>query len=120
IGVIDAQMQSELGTRGEHAIGLVGAFADEIIYQNGGVGFGAIENEWRQLLYLERRIDSCHQSLAGGFFVARSSIDLPRQKEPRNLLGLQRALEFGGIDAVVLNSVARAQHLGLLQTRNRL
>src|SRR5205823_2494565 len=82
IGVIDAQMQSELGTRGEHAVGLVGALADEIVYQNGGVGLGAIENEWRQSLYLERRIDSCHQSLAGGFFVARSSIDLSRQKEP--------------------------------------
>ena len=45
VGVVDAQVQAELGARGEHAVGLVGALADEVVDEDAGVGFGAIESE---------------------------------------------------------------------------
>ena len=45
VGVVDAEMQTELGARGEHAVRLVGAFADEVVDEDAGVGFGAIEGE---------------------------------------------------------------------------
>ena len=45
VGVVDAEVEAELGTRGEHAVGLVGAFADEVVDEDAGVGFGAVEGE---------------------------------------------------------------------------
>ncbi len=50
VGVVDAEVEAELGARGEHAVGLVGAFADEVVDEDAGVGFGAVEGEgasWR-------------------------------------------------------------------------
>src|SRR5207247_3402986 len=41
IGVVDAQMQPELGARGEHPVGLLRALAYQIVYQNTRVAFGA-------------------------------------------------------------------------------
>ena len=45
VGIVDAQMETELGARGEHAIGLVGSLADEVVDEDGGVGLAAIEGE---------------------------------------------------------------------------
>ena len=61
-----------------------------------------------------------HQSLARSLFIAAGAVDLTGEIQPRNLLGLQRALQLGGIDGVVLDGVARAQHLGVLQAGDRL
>src|SRR5262245_57564934 len=112
VGVVNAQMQPELGARGEHAIGLVGSLADEVVNQNRGVSFGAVENQRRLALDLEPGIDAGHQSLAGGFFITRRAVDLSGKKQALDLLGLERPLELSGIDAVVLDGVARTQHLG--------
>ena len=47
VGVVDAEVEAELGARGEHAVGLVGALADEVVDEDAGVGFGAVEGEGR-------------------------------------------------------------------------
>ena len=47
VGVVDAEVQAELGARGEHAVGLVGALGDEVVDEDAGVGFGAVEGEGR-------------------------------------------------------------------------
>ncbi len=47
VGVVDPQMQAELGARGKHAVRLVGALADQVIDQDRGVGLGAIEDQRR-------------------------------------------------------------------------
>ena len=44
----------------------------------------------------------------------------PARNRPRDLFRFQRALQFGGIDRVVLDGIAGAQHLGVLQAGNRL
>ena len=43
----------------------------------------------------------------------------PAKIQVRDLLGLQRALELGRVDGVVLDGVAGAQHLGRLEAGNR-
>ena len=45
VGVVDAEVEAELGAGGEHAVGLVGAFGDEVVDEDAGVGFGAVEGE---------------------------------------------------------------------------
>src|ERR1700758_4384405 len=91
VGIIDAQVQTKLGARSEHAIRFVRAFGNKIVDKNCSVPFGTIEDERRLVLYFEPGVDSRHQSLAGGFFIARRAIDLSREKQARDLLGFKRA-----------------------------
>ena len=50
VGVVDPQVQAEFGARSEHAVGLVGALADQVVDQDRGVGLGAIEDQRRFIL----------------------------------------------------------------------
>src|SRR6185437_14108871 len=45
VGVVDAQVQAELGARGEHAVRLVGALGDEVVDEDAGVALGTVERE---------------------------------------------------------------------------
>src|SRR5215469_18805790 len=109
IGIIDAQVQPELGTRREHAIRLVRSLADKVVDEDGCVGLGAIENQRRLTLYLERGIDTRHDALACGLFVAAGAVDLAGKVEARNLLGFERALELSRVNGVILDRVTGAQ-----------
>ena len=71
-------------------------------------------------LDLQRGVDAGHQALAGGFFVAGGAVDLAAEEQAGDLARLERALEFSGIDRVVLDGVAGAQHLGVFEAGNRL
>ena len=113
-------MQTELGARSEHAVRLFGAFRNQIVDQNGRVRFCAVEHQRRLFLHLQRRVNSGHDSLARRFFVPRRPIDLPREKQSGNLFRFQRALEFRGIDRIVLNRVPRPHHLGAIEPGDRL
>ena len=42
VGVVDAEVEAELGAGGEHAVGLVGALADEVVDHDADVGLGAV------------------------------------------------------------------------------
>ncbi len=55
VGVVDAEVQAELGAGGEHAVGLVGAAADEVVDEDAEVGLGAVEMERGLLLDGQRR-----------------------------------------------------------------
>ena len=113
-------MQAELRTRCEHAVRLVRAFADEIVDQNRSVALGAIENECWLAFELKRGVDARHNALACRFLVARSTVDLSRQEQALDLLGLKRALKLGRIDGVVFDRVSRPQHLRGIESWNRL
>ena len=43
----------------------------------------------------------------------------PAEEQAGDLLGFQRAFEFGGIDGVVFDGVAGAHHLGVFEAGNR-
>ncbi len=115
VGVVDAQVEAELGSRGEHAIRLVGALGDQVINEDRGVGLGAIEDERCVIAYFKSCVNARHQALAGGFFVAAGAVNLASQEEVGDLFGFEGAFEFGGVDGIVLDGVTRAQHIGVLQ-----
>src|SRR5271169_3886978 len=100
VGVVDTQVQAELGSRSEHAIRLVRPLADEVVDEDCGVRLRAVENERRLALYLECRVDARHDALASGLFVAAGAVDLAGKVEARNLLGFERALQLRRIDGV--------------------
>src|SRR6266850_686855 len=81
VSVVDPQMEAELGARREHAVGLVRALGNEVIDQDRGVCLGAVEDEWRLALHLQGAVDSSHDSLTRGLFVAGRSVDLAGEEE---------------------------------------
>src|SRR6202021_747674 len=64
-------------------------------------------------------VDARHQALAGRLLIPRGAVDLSRKIQAADLLDRQAAIEFRGIDGVVLNRIPRSQHLRIFQTRNR-
>ena len=63
----------------------------------------------------ERGVDAGHEALARGLFVAGGAVDLAGEVEAGDGLHAQAAVELGGVDGVVLDGVAGAQHLGVLE-----
>ena len=76
VRVVNPQMQAKLGARGEHAVGLVCAFRDQVINQYGGVGFRPVEDERGLARYLQSGINAGHDPLAGCFFVSAGAVNL--------------------------------------------
>jgi len=86
--------------------------------QNRGVA--SVRSEWSGGWFFtyQRGINSSHQALTGGLFVARGAVDLAGEKQVRELLGFERAFEFGWVDRVVLDGIAGTGDLGGFETRN--
>src|SRR6266496_842144 len=76
VGVVDPQMQAELGARSEHAVWLVRPLRDQVVDQDRSVGFGAVEDQRRLVLHFQSGIDSRHQALARSFFISGGAVDL--------------------------------------------
>ena len=118
VGVVNAQVQAKLRARGEHAVWFIGPLGDEVVDEDSGVGLGAVEGEACCLFSAQGcanskgRIDSGHQSLAGCFLISTRPVDLTGQIEAGELLDRERAIQLGGVDGVVLDGVAGAEHLG--------
>ena len=60
-------------------------------------------------------VDTRHQSLGGGFLVARTAVDLPRRKQSFDRLGLQRRVQSERVDTVVLDGVGVFDEATMLQ-----
>src|ERR1700758_1886769 len=97
VRVVNAQVQAELRTRGEHAIGLVGALGDEVVDENARVALGAIHGEGRLTLEPERGIDAGHDALAGGLLISAGSVDLASEVKAFHAFHTEAAIEFGCI-----------------------
>ncbi len=89
--------------------------ADQVVNQNAGVGFAAVEHEGRLALDVQRGIDAGHQPLAGGFFIAGGPVDLSGEIEAGDALHGQRMIEFGCVDGVVLDGVSGTEHFRIFQ-----
>ncbi len=63
----------------------------------------------------EGGVDAGHDALAGGLLVAAGAVDLAGEEEAGDGLDLEGAVELGGVDGVVLDGVAGAEHLGVLE-----
>src|ERR1019366_10008713 len=93
--VVVAQVEAELGARGEHAIGLVGALRNEIVDEDPGITFGPVHGEGRLALEPESRVDAGHDALAGCLFISTCPVDLAGQVKAFHALDAQATIEFG-------------------------
>ena len=55
------------------------------------------------------------KALGGGFLVAGGAIDLPSQIKPASAVGLEAGLQFAGVDEIIFDGIAGAQHQGPLE-----
>src|SRR5207247_164734 len=58
IGIVNPQVQAELGTRREHAVWFISAFGDQVIDQDAGIAFGAADDDGVEPAEAASRIDA--------------------------------------------------------------
>ena len=104
-----------LGAAGEHAIGLARAARHEIVDEHADVALAALRHEGVRAARAARRVDAGDEALRGGFFVTRGAVDLAREKQARERLGLERRLEIARIEEVVFDGVARPRDVRVLE-----
>ena len=115
VRIVVAQGNTVLGAAGEHPVGLFGSQGYQIIDENPDVGFGAIENHGRLLLEAPGGVDSGHEPLGGGLFVAAGAVGLAGDEQTAQALGFQGRSEIGGVEVVVLHRVAWAHDFSVLE-----
>ena len=64
-----------------------------------------------------RGVDARHQPLRRRFFVAGRAVDLPGEEQPGDPMRLERRLQLGRLDEVVLDRISRPEHLARLRGR---
>jgi hypothetical protein len=117
VAVVLAEEEAVFGAGGEEAVGLGGAFRDEVVDHDGEVGLAALEEERGAAGGLQGGIGPGDEALAGGFFIAGGAIDLPGEVEAGDALRLQGGVELGGRAVVVFDGVAGADDLGVAPGR---
>src|SRR6185436_4473378 len=96
--------QAELGPRCEKPIRFVHSARNQVVDQNSDIGSLSTENEWLLSLDCKRSIQSCHQPLTGGLFVAGRTIYLAGEVKTRNRSDLEGSVELCRRIVVVLDS----------------
>ena len=81
IGIVLAKQYSVLGTRGEHAVGLVHALRDKVVNEHAYVGLVAMQDELLLALEFQCRIDAGNKSLSCRLLVAGGAVDLSGKVE---------------------------------------
>ena len=119
VGIVGPQQQAEFGTRGEHPIGLADPAPDQIVDHHADIAVSAIEHMRRHSGSESSRIETGHQSLRGCLFVARRAVDLSGKIKPRHRPNLQRSVELARVDMIILDRVARPDHLDAFETGDR-
>ena len=69
-------------------------------------------------LHSPRRVDPRNQTLCPRLLIARGSIDLPRQKQIRARLRLQRRMQLPRRSKIIFHRISRPQYLRLLAPLN--
>ena len=105
-----------LRPRGEHAVGLLGAGGDQVVHQHGHVRGVAPGHEGIELLLPAGDVQGRPQPLGRGLFVTGGAVDLARQPQTGQSLGLQRAVQLHRVGVVVFDGIAGTHHDGMLQT----
>ena len=119
VGVVLAQHQPILGATGEHPIGLGRSARDEIVDHDAEIGLVATRQPGVAALHRKGCVDAGEQALRRGLLVAGRPVDLAGEIEALNITGLQGRLEIARIEEVVLDRIARAGDVRLLETNDR-
>ncbi len=110
VGIVGPQGQTVFGPRSEHPVRLGDAARHEIIDHDPEIAVGAVEYERRRTCCGQGCIEARNKPLRRSLFIAGGAVDLPRQEQPGQTLGLQRRIEFARVDMVVFDGVARTDH----------
>ena len=105
--------------RDEHPVRLETTLGSQIVDERADVALAAVEQHRFIARDLPRRVDAGDDPLCGGFFVTRRPVDLARQEETGDAMGLERGIELRGLNEIVLDSVARPDHLRRLEPGER-
>src|SRR5262245_15719206 len=112
-------MKAELGPGREHTVRFVRALADQIPDQDSSVALSSSDHDGIASANSGRGIQAGDQSLAPSFLVAGRAVDLAGKEQSVDGLDLQAVVQFPRIDCIVLNRVARANHLRGLKAWDR-
>src|SRR5205823_4219021 len=113
--VVLAQQQAVLRAAGEHAVGLARAARHQVIDEHSDVGLAALRYPGLALPHGERGIDAGDEALRGGFLVAGGAVDLAGEVQSGKRASLERALELARIEEVVLDGIAGAGEVRILE-----
>ena len=105
-------------SRREHAVRLLGAFGDKVINQDADICLITFQCE---RLFVPRGtccVDSRHDALGCGFFVAGGAIDLACKKEVVDGLGFKAVTELCWVEKVILNRITRPEELHAFKPRH--
>ena len=116
--VVLPKHESEFGSGGKHPVGLFRPSGHQVVDHDPDKGFVTAQNHRLQALEFSRGVDAGHQALTGGLFVATGAIDLSRQEQTADGLGLQASLQLGWVYVIILDAITRLEHLCLFQSRN--
>ncbi len=115
IGVVFPELQAVFGAAGEHAVGFVHAFGDEVVHQYAEIGLFAAQQERVLFADVLHGIRACEQALCGGFFVAGRAVDLSGEEEALDGFGFEAGFEVARVEVVVFDGVAGAQDMGVFK-----
>ena len=120
VGVVFAQLQTELGAAGEHAVGLAHALGDQVVHQHTQVGLVTAQRQWLAPLHLECCVGASKQALCRSLFIARGAVDLASEEQAADRFGLETGLQLARVEVVVLDRVAGPQDMRVFQPGHRL
>ena len=112
VGAVVAEEQAVLGSRGVEAVGLGELAGDEVVDHDADVGLGAAELDGVATERQACGVDAGHEALGGGLLVAGGAVDLAGQEEATGVADFEGTAELAGVDEVVLDGVAGAEHFG--------
>ena len=119
IGIVLAQQYPIFGTGSKHPVRILHTFCHQIIDKDTDVGLRAREHHGFLSVNGTMRIDARHQSLAGCLFITCSAVHLSGQIEMPHTFRFEGEMQLHRVEIVILDSIARAENLRFLQTRDK-
>src|SRR5262245_31141349 len=104
----------------EHTVRLQTSFRDQVVDQHTDVRLVATQDQRRFAADASGRVDSRDEALRGSFFVTGRPVDLTGEEQTRDPPGLERSLELGRLNEVVLDRIPGTKHLRVLETWERM
>ena len=118
VGAVVAEEQAVFGAGGVEAVGLGEFTGDEVVDHHADVGLGAAEFDRVLAERPAGGVDAGHEALRGGLLVAGGAVDLAGEEEAAGGADFEGAAELAGLDEVVFDGVAGAEHFGGLEARD--
>ena len=88
---------------------------DQVIHQHAQIGLVATRAPAVQPAHLACGVEAGQQALRGGFFIAGGAVDLAGEEQAVDQLGFQRGLQPARVEEVVLDRVAGAGDVRVLE-----